>query len=513
MTETKTPLPGSMPIEDSLPGGSTPFEDSSLLDLDDPNITGTLFEGFNDDSAELLISGVVPAFAPPQHPFAEPAPPEDSESSFAQLWASAVTDDEAQTQFHPESQHPTSDYFAAWQEAAERHHLPAAVELLPPVIQQEEEDEEDASSLPPTGFFSPEDAPLFFVNEQWSPAAVPQPVSQNPLEESVAVLGELSFQNAFQAPMEDFGPSADSSPYASSVSYLSLAPPEITPPLFSPKTPPPLPPPPSLSPAPHIAGHPNSPSVLQNNLWLVDASEDLAALQPSIAAFPAEEGDDIILLEDELPPETDENEILHFGVSLSPSSAQDFSLFEAPPSQSFPPKIPPVAAPDTPSLLTPAIFYDDEGSQWPQPPKNIPQLFHTPSPRSAKGFQIPGLHKVVLYTMGGAVKRGAFENPDLSQPSVSLRAHEETELLAVEQIKAVYFMKPSTRTPAENSPFPPPGGSYWKVVFHDGRRVEGQLSELQGTAGFFLIPKQGKSPTAYLYVNRSAVQEMSSLTA
>jgi len=115
--------------------------------------------------------------------------------------------------------------------------------------------------------------------------------------------------------------------------------------------------------------------------------------------------------------------------------------------------------------------------------------------------------------MGGAVKRGAFENPDLSQPSVSLRAHEETELLAVEQIKAVYFMKPSTRTPAENSPFPPPGGSYWKVVFHDGRRVEGQLSELQGTAGFFLIPKQGKSPTAYLYVNRSAVQEMSSLTA
>ncbi|MCL2314387.1 MAG: hypothetical protein FWC28_03935 [Proteobacteria bacterium] len=513
MTETKTP-PNAKPTEGTL---SAPFENSSLLDLDDPNITGSLLESLGDDNAELLLSNVVPAYVPAQHNPNELASSEDNESSFSQLWASALTEDEAPMHAQPEPQH-TTDHFAAWQEAAERHHLPAAVELLPPII-HETEDEEEASALPPTGFFSTEDAPLFFVNEQWAPGSLPLPqtTSQNPFEESVAVLRELSFQNTPQKALSEEFLATHNPQYSASVSYLSLSPPEITPPLFplSPE----ITPGPSL---PDMAQFPNSPPVLQTSLWLVDDSENTAAptmaarppenSMATLVAFPEEEND-IILLEDELPPEADEahpDDILHFGIS--PNSAQDFSLFETQTSQSFPPKIPPVVAADTPSLLTPAIFYDDDSSQWPSPPKNIPQLFQgAPLPHASANFQVPGHHRVVLYTMSGAVKRGAFENPDLGQPSVSLKNPEEVEQISVEKIKAVYFMKPTDTSPPSNSPFPPPGGSYWKVVFHDGRRVEGQLSELQGASGFFLIPSQGKSPTAYLYINRSAVREMSSL--
>ncbi|MCL2012905.1 MAG: hypothetical protein FWG75_08990 [Cystobacterineae bacterium] len=503
MTETKTPPPSSeLTTKGNTPSDSMLFENSSFLDLDDPNITGSLFEAYDDGGAELLLEDVAPT---PLYAAEQPVPMENDESSFAQLWAATLTEDleEEELQQAYEAHPPTVSYFAAWQEAAERHHLPAAVELLPPILPQEGE-EPSPSESPPTGFFPTEDAPLFFVDEQWSPNVFSnmEPVLENPFEESVAVLKELSFQNTFmEAPSPHFG---NPEYLAEPAAYVH---PEI-----------------NLDAFPEVAF---APAELQHNVWLVDAA--------------TEEPEEIILLEDELPPETEtpepQDEAYNFITPASLASTQTFAALETTPTQSFPPKIPPVApavdpavalATSVPSLLTPAIFYDEADTPWPPPPAlqysapppepqhsaPPPELQHsapppelqlTVPPELSPEFQIQGLHEVVLYTMSGTVKRGTFQNADLSQPSVPLQTPDETEHIPVEHIKAVYFLKPGDSAP---HPFPPSTGSFWKVTFNDGRRVEGQLSEPQGAAGFFLVPKQRKTSASCLYINRSAIREM-----
>jgi len=450
-----------------------PLGDSFLLDLDDPNVTGSLFGGF-----EPLLGHT--SFVATDAPAME-------EPSFAQLWAATLTDDGAQ--LYGEAPHPsTTDSFTAWQEAAQQHQLPAAVELLPPIAPPPVEDEEEVSENPlPTGFFSTENAPLFFVDEQWSPDSFfnPELASQNPFEESVAVLSELSFQNTHQAAARSnlFAPSDGPQQFFPSVAFhtthfadeasdnvAAYAYPENAM-EYAPEN--------AAAYAPeNVAAFSEVPPELQNNFWFVDALEEM----------PQEE---IILLEDEVPPGEEEE-------------LQEPAVFAK--SKSFlPPQIPPVLSASPPSLLTPAIFYDAAESL--PPPQHTPP-FQT-SPLAPAHLQTQGFYEVVLYTMNGTVKRGAFQNADLNQHSVALETKDETEQVPVAQIKAAYFMKPS------QGPFslPPTTGAYWKVVFNDGRRVEGQLSKLQeGSAGFFLVPRQEKSPTAYLYINRSAVQEISSLS-
>jgi len=495
--------------EDALPGGTTPFEDSSILDLDDPNITGSLLASFGDSGLPLLDTASVALED-------APAPLEDSDSSFAQLWAATLTDAGALAH-SAEPQHHAGDHFSAWQKAVERHQLPTAVELLPPARPPADE-EKEVSAAPPTGFFSTEDAPLFFVDEQWAPDAslYPEHVSQNPFEESVAVLNELSFQNALptELPSEGLFSTAEGpEPLFPALAFHSSYYPEASDAAFYP----------SNAAAFYsdsdaavysgsaIAFHPDadaafhsdddaafsegdsaavlssatwlqdSPPELQNSLWLMDVSDE-------------ESQEEIILLEDALPPEEEEEAL--------PAPVDVYNL-NAVSAKSFPPKIPPVLAAGTPSLLTPAIFYDLAETPW-SPPQS------TAKPLASASLHIQGFYEVVLYTMSGTVKRGTFQNVDLSQPSVPLQTTpDETEHIAVQHIKAVYFMKPG------DGPclLPPAADARWKVVLHDGRRIEGQLSRPQESAnGFFLIPRQEKSPTAYLYINRLAVQEMSNLT-
>jgi hypothetical protein len=521
MTEKKTPPPSSKPAtEDALPSSSTPFGDSSLLDLDDPNITGSLLESSSEPTPGSAASA------------SEASPAEDGETSFAQLWAATLTDDETQQTYSAEPQHlSTEDHFAVWQKAAERHHLPTAVELLPPVLppSQEDEEEEESSASLPTGFFSPDEAPLFFVDEQWSPDAFihGDHASENPFEESVAVLNELSFQNTFtqEAHSESpLAPTGDTKPLFSSVpsqaiDVATFFPADSAAAFLSDST----------------ALFPESTETLPSGSTAAFPSDDSADTFPldsataflsgSVAVFPSEgaetspsgsavapsntqssppqlqgnlwlmddsgEGDtEIILLEDELPPgEDDEEESL---------TQVDIYNLHAAPAKSFPPKIPPVASAGPPSLLTPAIFHDAAETPWPPSQK----------PHAPLSLQIQGLYEVVLYTMSGTVKRGAFKDVDLNQPSVPLQTYEETEHISVQHIKAVYFLKPN------KGPFhlPPATATRWKVVFNDGRCVEGQLSKPQeDAAGFFLVPRQEKSPTACLYINRLAVPEISGL--
>jgi hypothetical protein len=354
---------------------------------------------------------------------------------------------------------------------------------------------------------------LFFVDEQWSPgpSSNVEFVSQNPFEESVAVLSELSFGSAFpeSTPKNFFVPSEspqlffpsipfhtahypqssaayeqgayadDSTAYAQgayaddSTAYAQGAYADDSA---------------AYAEAANMPWFQDSPPQLQNSLWLVDeASEGMDAFAMSAP----EEEEEIILLSDELPPEED-----------SPAQADVYNLQVAS-AKSFPPKIPPVVSPGTPSLLTPAIFYDTAEASWSSPASES-------AVSSLASLQVQGLYEVVLYTMNGAVKHGTFQDADLSQPSVSLQTPEETEQVAVQHIKAVYFMKPSEGAAS----LPPVTGAYWKVVFNDGRRVEGQLSKPQeDAAGFFLVPRQEKSPTACLYINRSAVQEISGIAS
>lgn len=519
MTDTKTPPPRSAPAtEDALQSSSTPFGDTSLLDLDDPNITGTLLATFDDGSlAHPSSLASVP----------ESAEEEDSETSFAQLWAATLTDDAAEA-YAAEPQHHATDHFDAWRKAIERHHLPTAVELLPPVAPPagDDDDDEETSAPRPTGFFLPDEAPLFFVDEQWTPDPFlsAEHVSQNPFEESVAVLNELSFQNTLLQEIHPEGFFAPADTAQPLFSFVPLHYPETSSDSFVPESAAVFFPESAAAFLPDDSADaffpdgthapssgntdafaPNNidafslsstdafalnntdafssdnapPPQLLNSLWLLDESEE-------------DTSEEIILLEDELPPEEEEPLAQANAYGLYASSAH-----------SFPPKIPPVLSANAPPLLTPAIFYDSAETQWLPP--------HEPSyaepPQASADFQTQGVYDVVLYTMSGTVKRGAFNNVDLSQPSVPLQTPEETEQIAVQHIKAVYFMKPMGPFP-----LPPATGARQKVVFNDGRCVEGQLSFFpDNAAGFFLVPRQDKSPTAYLYINRMAVQEISEL--
>jgi len=490
MTDIKTPPLGSeLAMDDTLPGSLTPFGDSSLLDLDDPHITGSLLGSFGESHLE-----------PPLDNAASVAPADDAllqsdETSFAQLWASTLTDNDNENQAPPaEPQHHAADHFAIWKKAIERHHLPTAVELLPPVPSPSDDENTPESAASSTGFFSPDDAPLFFVDEQWSPDAFPyaEDISQNPFEESVAVLNELSFQNAFPetrlgnalAPIENPQPLFSPLVFHTAHFETEFLPdnllsdslladnttlfPADSANTFSN----------SATPLSNLTGYQDSPSQLQSNLWLLEASGE------------ANE-DDILLLEEEVPPEEEAGAFASLDMHHLHASAQTSA-------QNFPPKIPPVLPPSVPPLLTPAIFYDFAQTSGPPLQGVVP-------PHTSANFQTQGFYEVVLYTMSGAVKRGAFQDVDLGQPTVLLQTPEETEPIAVHHIKAVYFMKPAHGSFS----LPPATGAHSKVVFHDGRMVEGQLSAPQEEdAGFFLIPRQDKSPTAYLYINRSAVQEI-----
>ncbi len=128
------------------------------------------------------------------------------------------------------------------------------------------------------------------------------------------------------------------------------------------------------------------------------------------------------------------------------------------------------------------------------------------APPAEDDHRIRGIHRVVVHTLEGQVKRGFVENADLEAPELPLAAAAggPTEAVPTDRVKAVFFMLAPGEQPTS------PQGNRVRVTFRDGRQVAGFSPDYkEGTSGFFMIPADARTSTARIWVYRSAVKQVS----
>jgi hypothetical protein len=118
---------------------------------------------------------------------------------------------------------------------------------------------------------------------------------------------------------------------------------------------------------------------------------------------------------------------------------------------------------------------------------------------------VRGVHRAVVHTLEGQVKRGFIEDADLGGPALPLSAAQgaEPELLPTDHVKAIFFMLGTGEQP------PTPEGSRVRVTFRDGRQVAGfSPGYREDSFGFFMIPADARTSTSRIWVYRSAVKQV-----
>ncbi len=122
------------------------------------------------------------------------------------------------------------------------------------------------------------------------------------------------------------------------------------------------------------------------------------------------------------------------------------------------------------------------------------------------GYLVAGVHRVVIHTLEGQVKRGFLQDADLAAAALSLAPAPGAELVEpvpVENVKAVFFMLAPGEQP------PAPEGNKVRVVFRDGRQVAGFSPDYQeGVFGFFMIPADTRTSTGRIWVYQTAVRQV-----
>jgi hypothetical protein len=129
-----------------------------------------------------------------------------------------------------------------------------------------------------------------------------------------------------------------------------------------------------------------------------------------------------------------------------------------------------------------------------------------PAPPPPAQRVVAGLHRVVVHTVEGQVKRGSLSDPDLEASELVLfpQPSGPTEALPAERVRAIFFMLGSGEKP------PAPEGQKVRVTFKDGRQVAGFSPDYDPAAnGFFMIPADTRTNTARIWVYRSAVRQVS----
>ncbi len=120
--------------------------------------------------------------------------------------------------------------------------------------------------------------------------------------------------------------------------------------------------------------------------------------------------------------------------------------------------------------------------------------------------RVEGLHKVVVHTLEGLVKRGSISDARLDAPTLPLaqQAGAPPEELPTAKVKAIFFML----SPGE--PAPAPAGKKVRVTFTDGRQIAGFSPDYtEAGAGFYMIPADTRTNTGRIWVYRSAVKSVS----
>jgi hypothetical protein len=119
---------------------------------------------------------------------------------------------------------------------------------------------------------------------------------------------------------------------------------------------------------------------------------------------------------------------------------------------------------------------------------------------------VAGLHRVVVHTVEGQVRRGLLEDPDLAAPALALAPQPgaAAEAVPTERVKAIFFMlAPGEQAPAAE-------GKKVRVTFRDGRQVAGFSPDYEEAgAGFFMVPGDTRTNTGRIWVYRAAARAIS----
>ena len=230
--------------------------------------------------------------------------------------------------------------------------------------------------------------------------------------------------------------------------------------------------PPPASPSPQVAA---------------SGEEDLA-LPEIVEEIPTIDGEEIL---EEIPADE---------AAFSPPL--DFAA----PSLAPPPPPPPAPSPAAPPPAAPHFAPAARPPPAVAAPAASPSApLAPPAPPAAPGAAVLGVHRVVVHTLEGTVKRGVLEDADLSAPTLALAPApgEAAEPIAAEKVKAIFFMLAPGEAP------PAAEGKKVRVTFRDGRQVAGfSPGYREDGAGFFMIPGDTRTNTGRIWVYRAAVKQV-----
>jgi hypothetical protein len=126
-------------------------------------------------------------------------------------------------------------------------------------------------------------------------------------------------------------------------------------------------------------------------------------------------------------------------------------------------------------------------------------------PPGAGELWVPGEHRVAVHTREGGTRRGIVRNVDLSASSFPLLPQGGRSAVQVPaaEVKAIFFML----GPGEK--LAPAGGAPIRVIFLDGRSIEGTRDSGDAPKGFFLVPSDAaRTSTRRVFVVRDATKSV-----
>jgi hypothetical protein len=172
-----------------------------------------------------------------------------------------------------------------------------------------------------------------------------------------------------------------------------------------------------------------------------------------------------------------------------------------PPLAALVPPAPPDVTPPAPPALAPPV----PAEPVPPPSAAAPVAAPAPPPAPAPGRLVEGIHRVVVHTVEGQVKRGVLQDCDLAAASLALAPQPGAapELVDTEKVKAIFFMLGAGENP------PAPDGKRVRVTFRDGRQLAGFSPDYDDAgAGFFMIPGDTRTHTGRIWVYRASVKQV-----
>lgn len=116
---------------------------------------------------------------------------------------------------------------------------------------------------------------------------------------------------------------------------------------------------------------------------------------------------------------------------------------------------------------------------------------------------VAGERSVVLHTREGQALRGSLRDAELAAPTLALETRGGTVRIPVARVRAVFFVVPV------GAPLPAPRGRMARVVFEDGRPVNGLVTGFHPEApGFFLMPVDPRGRTERIFIYREGIRSI-----